>query len=223
MPSLAIDIVIDEPRIVDDQHTHIILHNSSSSSPHLTSPYSTFTLILLWTVMITLSIITIVGNGMVVMAYRIDRTIRRQISNRFIISLAISDMVIGLEGFPFFTIYVVYGWCRHNKLLLLTQIADQKWPLGVLACQTWLFLDYTLCLVSIFTVLLITVDRYMSVCHTTAYMTWQTPARVQQLIIASWLLPTGVFAVMIYAWTAMTGEECRMNVIYESVCFRRSN
>jgi len=66
--------------------------------------------------MIGMSIVTIVGNAMVVMAYRIDRSIRKQISNRFIISLAVSDMIIGLEGFPFFTAFVAkgYDWWLFN-------------------------------------------------------------------------------------------------------------
>jgi muscarinic acetylcholine receptor len=75
-----------------------------------------------------------------------------------------------------------------------------------MTCQTWLFLDYMVCLVSILTVLLITVDRYLSVCHPTAYMRWQTPKRVGGLIAASWLLPTVFFAIMIYAWESMTGQ-----------------
>ena len=49
----------------------------------------------------------------------------------------------------------------------------EVWTLGEMACQTWLFLDYSLCLVSILTVLLITIDRFLSVCHAAAYMKWQ--------------------------------------------------
>lgn len=75
-----------------------------------------------------------------------------------------------------------------------------------MACETWLFLDYTLCLVSILTVLLITVDRYMSVCHTASYLKWQSPTKTQWMIIFSWLLPAVVFGIMIYGWSAMTGE-----------------
>uniref|UniRef100_A0A914DAW4 G-protein coupled receptors family 1 profile domain-containing protein n=1 Tax=Acrobeloides nanus TaxID=290746 RepID=A0A914DAW4_9BILA len=88
------------------------------------------------------------------------------VSNRYIVSLAISDLIIGIEGIPLFTVYVING---------------DRWPLGSIACETWLFLDYTLCLVSILTVLLITADRYLSVCHTAKYLKWQSPTKTQVL------------------------------------------
>ncbi|CAD5215208.1 unnamed protein product [Bursaphelenchus okinawaensis] len=116
------------------------------------------------------------------------------VNNRYIVSLAVSDLIIGLEGIPLFTVYVVNG---------------DQWPLGSIACETWLFLDYTLCLVSILTVLLITADRYMSVCHTAKYLKWQSPTKTQVLIIFSWILPALIFGVMIYGWSILSGEEAR--------------
>lgn len=133
---------------------------------------------------------------MVIVAYRIERNISKQVSNRYIVSLAISDLIIGIEGFPFFTVYVLNG---------------ERWPLGWVACQTWLFLDYTLCLVSILTVLLITADRYLSVCHTAKYLKWQSPTKTQLLIVMSWLLPAIIFGIMIYGWQAMTGQSNSMS------------
>uniref|UniRef100_A0A1I7TJ36 G_PROTEIN_RECEP_F1_2 domain-containing protein n=1 Tax=Caenorhabditis tropicalis TaxID=1561998 RepID=A0A1I7TJ36_9PELO len=127
------------------------------------SPYSVPVQVVVWLVIIVLSLETIIGNAMVIVAYRIERNIR------------------------------------------------ERWPLGWVACQTWLFLDYTLCLVSILTVLLITADRYLSVCHTAKYLKWQSPTKTQLLIVMSWLLPAIIFGIMIYGWQAMTGQSNSMS------------
>uniref|UniRef100_A0A0R3S4J0 G_PROTEIN_RECEP_F1_2 domain-containing protein n=1 Tax=Elaeophora elaphi TaxID=1147741 RepID=A0A0R3S4J0_9BILA len=132
---------------------------------------------------------TIFGNALVIAAYKLERNISKQISNRYIVSLAVSDLIIGIEGYPLFTLYVLNG---------------DRWPLGWMACETWLFLDYTLCLVSILTVLLITADRYLSVCHTASYIKWQSPAKAQITIICSWLIPALIFGFMIYGWSLVS-------------------
>ncbi|CAD5221166.1 unnamed protein product [Bursaphelenchus xylophilus] len=158
------------------------------------SPYHPALQALIWIVATLLCLETIVGNAMVIIAYKLERSISKQVNNRYIVSLAVSDLIIGLEGIPLFTVYVVNG---------------DRWPLGSIACETWLFLDYTLCLVSILTVLLITADRYMSVCHTAKYLKWQSPTKTQVLIIFSWVLPALIFGVMIYGWSILSGEEAR--------------
>ncbi|MCP9265905.1 putative muscarinic acetylcholine receptor gar-2 [Dirofilaria immitis] len=142
-----------------------------------------------WIIMVALSMETIFGNAMVIAAYKLERNISKQISNRFIVSLAVSDLIIGIEGYPLFTLYVLNG---------------DHWPLGWIACQTWLFLDYTLCLVSILTVLLITADRYLSVCHTASYIKWQSPTKAQITIVCSWLIPALIFGFMIYGWSLVS-------------------
>jgi hypothetical protein len=93
------------------------------------------------------------------------------------------------------------------------------WPLGLLACEIWLFLDYTLCLISILTVLLITVDRYLSVCHTASYIKWQTPMRIQLLIFGSWLLPSFIFGIMIFGWSLMGSLEDQMYYIFFNIYY----
>ncbi|GMT08550.1 hypothetical protein PENTCL1PPCAC_30724, partial [Pristionchus entomophagus] len=160
------------------------------------SPYHPITQGIVWLIVAFLSLATIIGNAMVVIAYKIERNISKQVSNRYIVSLAVSDLIIGIEGFPLFTVYVLNGErCRWARSL----------------ARTWLFLDYTLCLVSILTVLLITADRYLSVCHTAKYLKWQSPTKTQMTIIFSWVFPAIIFGVMIYGWSAMTGSSHSMS------------
>ncbi|KJH42787.1 7 transmembrane receptor [Dictyocaulus viviparus] len=153
-------------------------------------PHGVIMQIAVWILVMILSIETIIGNAMVVLAYKIERNIGKKVSNRYIASLAMSDLIIGVEGFPLLTVYVLNG---------------ERWPLGEMACKTWLFLDYTLCLVSILTVLLITADRYLSVCHTAKYLKWQSSAKTELLIVLSWLIPAIIFGVIMYGWESITG------------------
>ncbi|GMT35160.1 hypothetical protein PFISCL1PPCAC_26457, partial [Pristionchus fissidentatus] len=50
------------------------------------SPYHPVTQGVVWLIVSFLSLATIVGNAMVVMAYKIERNISKQVSNRYIVS-----------------------------------------------------------------------------------------------------------------------------------------
>ncbi|KAF7638093.1 G_PROTEIN_RECEP_F1_2 domain-containing protein [Meloidogyne graminicola] len=168
------------------------------------SPYNPLIQAVCWFIAATLSLGTILGNELVLHAYRIEHSISRQLNNRFIVSLAVSDLIIGIEGIPFFTVYVING---------------DLWPLGPIACEIWLFLDYSLCLISILTVLLITVDRYLSVCYTASYIKWQTTMRIQILIFSSWLLPCLFFGLMIFGWPLMGSIQEQIQATSNGQCY----
>lgn len=115
------------------------------------------------------SILTILGNTLVILAFFLDRQIR-QPTNYFILSLSLSDFLIGLLSMPLLTIYIY----------------AKDWPLNATICDIWLSLDYTVCLTSIYTVLLITIDRFCSVKMPAKYRKWRTTRKINIMIAITW-------------------------------------
>ncbi|CAD6184988.1 unnamed protein product [Caenorhabditis auriculariae] len=95
------------------------MYNVTVPDTSWNSPYSLTAQIIVWIIIVILSLETIIGNAMVILAYRIERNISKQVSNRYIVSLAISDLIIGIEGFPLFTVYVLnettFGPLEHRR------------------------------------------------------------------------------------------------------------
>lgn len=85
------------------------------------SPYSLTFIVTIAVLMFILAVVTVLGNLMVLLSFYVDKNIRTP-SNLFIFSLAVSDLIIGFEGFPFYSVYVLQG---------------EKWPLGWFLCDLW--------------------------------------------------------------------------------------
>ena len=160
----------------DVQDPSFTIFSSSSLSTDSSHPYPISITIAFAIIGTFVSLLTVFGNILVLISFFVDRQIR-QPTNYFIFSLAVSDFLIGFVSMPFLTL----------------TIYKNKWVLGSFLCDIWLSLDYTICLASIYTVLLITVDRFCSVKIPAKYRNWRTEKRIIFLVLLTWIIPAIIF------------------------------
>jgi muscarinic acetylcholine receptor M3 len=138
---------------------------------------------------IFLSLLTIIGNVLVMIAFKIDKSLQT-ISNYFLLSLALADFLIGCISMPLSLIYIL----------------SNGWPLGPLLCDAWLALDYLNSNASVLNLLLISFDRYFSVTRPLTYRAKRTTKRACAMIAGAWLVSALLWPPWIFAWPAIEGR-----------------
>ncbi|WAR15882.1 ADA1A-like protein [Mya arenaria] len=92
-------------------------------------------------------LITIFGNVLVLLAVRMQKNLRTTF-NYYIVNLAITDLAVAVSAMSFKATQAFYG---------------TYWPFGEFLCAVWIFFDYGMTFVSVFTLILISLDRFWSV------------------------------------------------------------
>lgn len=143
-----------------------------------------------------LTIYTIVSNLMVIIAFRVNKKLHT-LSNYCLVSLAVSDLTVGVFLMPMFTVYLFIGY----------------WPLGELACHVWLSLDYGLCAASVVNLLVIAIDRLLSVTRPLTYR--RTPRKMGLMIASAWIISMIIWPPWIFAWPYIDGQ----SIVPVNECF----
>lgn len=138
---------------------------SYPSSSGRSSRFSVTQMLLIAILAGTLSVITVAGNVMVMISFKIDKQLQT-ISNYFLFSLAVADFTVGLVSMPLFTVYTIMGY----------------WPLGAHLCDAWLALDYLASNASVLNLLIISFDRYFSVTRPLTYRAKRSPVKAGFMI-----------------------------------------
>ncbi|XP_059111875.1 delta-type opioid receptor [Peromyscus eremicus] len=106
-------------------------------------------------------------------------------TNIYIFNLALAD-ALATSTLPF----------QSAKYLMET------WPFGELLCKAVLSIDYYNMFTSIFTLTMMSVDRYIAVCHPVKALDFRTPAKAKLINICIWVLASGVgVPIMVMAVT----------------------
>uniref|UniRef100_A0A8D2DHS1 Histamine H3 receptor n=1 Tax=Sciurus vulgaris TaxID=55149 RepID=A0A8D2DHS1_SCIVU len=107
---------------------------------------------LLAALMALLALATVLGNALVVVAFAVDRSLRSR-GNFFFLNLAVADLLVGGFCIPLYIPYILTG----------------EWKFGKGLCKLWLVTDYLVCTASVFNIVLISYDRFISVTRAVTY------------------------------------------------------
>ncbi|XP_053494454.1 opioid receptor, delta 1a isoform X1 [Ictalurus furcatus] len=134
--------------------------------------------------------------------------------------------VVGLLG----NILVMYGVVRYTKMKTATNIyifnlalADalatstlpfqsakylmNTWPFGEPLCKLVIAIDYYNMFTSIFTLTMMSVDRYIAVCHPVRALEFRTPVKAKLINVCIWILSSAIgVPIMVMAVTKVTDQ-----------------
>ena len=114
-----------------------------------------------------IALLTMLGNVLVLVAVFVNKKLHTNF-NYYVVNLAVTDFSVGMTGMVFHTTEMILGY----------------WPFGGFICAIWVFLDYGMTFVSLFTILLISVDRFWSVTWSEHYRRFHHSNSKRNSIIA---------------------------------------
>ncbi|CAN8205932.1 unnamed protein product [Coccothraustes coccothraustes] len=114
---------------------------------------------------------TLLGNALVCLAVLRFPHLRSKVTNLFVVSLAVSDLLVAVLVMPWRAASDVLGF----------------WPFGAF-CDLWVAFDITCCTASILHLCLISVERYWAIAEPFRYQRRVTQRLAFVTIAAAWLL-----------------------------------
>ncbi|XP_051578685.1 muscarinic acetylcholine receptor M3 isoform X2 [Myxocyprinus asiaticus] len=136
-----------------------------------------------------LSLITIIGNILVMVSFKVNRQLKT-VNNYFLLSLAVADLIIGVISMNLYTTYIIMG----------------QWAMGKGACDLWLAIDYVASNASVMNLLVISFDRYFSITRPLTYRAKRTTRRAGVMIGLAWFVSLMLWAPAILFWQYFVGE-----------------
>ncbi|XP_031468672.1 histamine H3 receptor-like [Phasianus colchicus] len=173
--------------------------NGTLSPQPSTPQFSLGVSVLLALLMVLLALVTVLGNVLVILAFILDRNLRHR-SNYFFLNLAISDFAVGAFCIPLYIPYALTG----------------IWHFGRGICKLWLLMDYLMCSASVFNIVIISYDRFLSVTKAVSYRAQQGMMSSPVVkMVAIWILAFLLYSPAVLLWEYMTG--CSM--VEEGQCY----
>lgn len=151
-----------------------------------------------WTVTdLFLMFVIVTGNVMTIMAVTMCRNLKKRISNKCILNLAVSDLTVGLT-LPYHIAFYLSAKLRNDK-----ETCIMKFALIILACSA-----------SIVNVIVVAVDRYIAILYPLHYTKYMSKFVIRILMAIAWTASISVSIVPVF-WNHWEPSEacCDMHVV----------
>ncbi|XP_059483582.1 neuromedin-U receptor 2-like [Neocloeon triangulifer] len=142
-------------------------------------------------VFVAILVFGVVGNTLVCMIIA-KRPEMRTATNYYLFSLAVSDNLILITGVPVESIQI---W------------QDNEWNFGEAACKLQFVMLYTAGRVSVLAIIVVSIERYIAVCHPLRAHTFSGKTRAMWIIALIWIISAVVTIPGGFATTLYTFED----------------
>lgn len=122
--------------------------------------------------LVLIMVFAVVGNILVILAFKCCSRLRR-VTNYFVVSLAVTDILVAVVSMPVWVAYIISG----------PQLFERKSPLHML----WTGTDIMVSLASIWHLTCVSIDRYLCITGPLYYHVRMTSKRAIVIISAIWV------------------------------------
>lgn len=137
-----------------------------------------------------IDVLVIAGNCLVIAAVLCSSKLR-SVTNLFIVSLAVADLLVGVAVLPFSATREVF----------------EVWIFGDVWCSVWLAVDVWMCTASILNLCAISLDRYVAVTRPVSYPSIMSRKRAKALIAGLWVLSFVICFPPLVGWKEKKPDE----------------
>ncbi|KAF4526909.1 hypothetical protein B566_EDAN008352 [Ephemera danica] len=152
-------------------------------------------------IMGSIIVVAVLGNALVIISVVRHRKLR-VITNYYVVSLAMADMLVALCAMTFNATVEITG----------------RWMLGYFMCDVWNSLDVYFSTASILHLCCISVDRYYAIVRPLEYPITMTERTVGFMLANVWVLPALISFTPIFLGWYTTKEHLEFRKIHPEVC-----
>ena len=184
---MADEDVVDVLAGFDDFSPTFNTSIDSEYCDNCTSPNVHFERVVQVVVPIIFTIIAVVGfcGNLLVIVVVVSNKQMRNTTNLLIINLAVADLLFIIICVPF----TAMGYAMIH------------WPFGDYWCKIYQYMVHVTAYSSVYTLVLMSLDRYLAVCHPYRSMTIRTENNAYVLIILSWTVILAANAPLLFEYT----------------------
>ncbi|XP_030844459.1 D(2) dopamine receptor A-like [Strongylocentrotus purpuratus] len=163
-------------------------YNLTTDIPEVQQDISYVRYVLVSVFFLPCAIVIFVENTFVLLAYKRDKRIRRNTTNAYILNLAVSDLLVSVVMAIYVPVYLT-----------------GTWKFGGASCVVLWVLDYTATDMSVMTIIVISVDRYLMVHNSLRHRSRQSHKKVAIICSILWITCLAAHSTLAFTYSSMTG------------------